>query len=171
MEVYRSGHNGPHSKCGNGVTRSWVRIPSSPPQENCTHPNDKKFRCVYFFSHEYFGIILKRWINSQYLTKKWIHATHCRANRIARLFYCYLLLLHIFAFRLGRCSTVKIGSKRDKLLLKTLIIPRVGLNKKFGSFFIYATISPLSLTSGFATLTNSFHLLFPVMPRLCRKAK
>ena len=32
----------------------------SPPQVNCTHPNDKKFRCVYFFSHEYFGIIIKR---------------------------------------------------------------------------------------------------------------
>ena len=31
MEVYRSGHNGPHSKCGNGVTRSWVRIPPLPP--------------------------------------------------------------------------------------------------------------------------------------------
>ncbi len=30
-EVYRSGHNGPHSKCGNGVTRSWVRIPPLPP--------------------------------------------------------------------------------------------------------------------------------------------
>ena len=35
-----------------------------------------------------------------------------------------------------RCSTVKIGSKRDKLLLKTLIIPRVGLNKKFGFFYL-----------------------------------
>ena len=88
------------------------------------------------------------------------HATHCRANKIARLFYCYLLLLHIFAFRLGRCSTVKIGSKRDKLLLKTLIIPRVGLNKKLGSFFIYATISPFSLTSGFATLTSPFPFAF-----------
>lgn len=33
---------------------------NSPPQVNCTHPNDKKFRCVYFFSHEYFGIIIKR---------------------------------------------------------------------------------------------------------------
>lgn len=37
-----------------------VEIVFSPSQENCTHPNDKKFRCVYFFSHEYFGIILKR---------------------------------------------------------------------------------------------------------------
>lgn len=59
-----------------------------------------------------------------------------------------------------RCSTVKIGSKRDKLLLKTLIIPRVGLNKKLSSFFIYATISPFSLTSGFATLTTPFPFAF-----------
>ena len=29
-------------------------------QGTCTHPNDKKFRCVYFFSHEYFGIIINR---------------------------------------------------------------------------------------------------------------
>lgn len=36
------------------------KLPSLPPQGNCTHPNDKKFRCVYFFSHEYFGIIIKR---------------------------------------------------------------------------------------------------------------
>lgn len=70
-----------------------------------------------------------------------------------------------------RCSTVKIGSKRDKLLLKTLIIPRVGLNKKLSSFFIYATISPFSLTSGFATLTTPFHLLFPVLPISRRKAR
>lgn len=99
------------------------------------------------------------------------HAVHCRANRIARLFYYYLLLLHIFAFRLGRCSTVKIGSKRDKLLLKIYRLPKVGLNKKFGSFFIYATISPFSLTSGFATLTTSFHLLFPVLPISRRKTR
>ena len=32
------------------------------------------------------------------------YKTHCRANTIARLFYCYLLLLHIFAFRLCRCT-------------------------------------------------------------------
>ena len=70
------------------------------------------------------------------------HAAHCWANKIARLFYCYPLLLHIFAFRLGRCSTVKIGSKRDKLLLKTMRILRAGLNQKFGSFFIYATFFP-----------------------------
>ena len=88
------------------------------------------------------------------------YKTYCRANRIARLFYCYLLLLHIFAFRLCRCSTGKIGSKRDKLLLKTYRLPRVGLNKKFGSFFIYATISPFSLTSGFATLTTPFPFAF-----------
>lgn len=105
------------------------------------------------------------------LSKMNTYIVYCRANTIARLFYYYLLLLYIFVFRLGRCSTVKIGSKRDKLLLKTLIIPRVGLNKKFGSFFIYATIFPFSLTSGFATLTASLHLLFPVLPRLCRKAK
>ena len=31
MEVYRSGHNGPHSKCGCRVTGTWVRIPPLPP--------------------------------------------------------------------------------------------------------------------------------------------
>ena len=54
-EVYRSGHNGPHSKCGNGVTRSWVRIPPLPPLGNNTNPDDK-FEFVVFFSTEYFGI-------------------------------------------------------------------------------------------------------------------
>ena len=42
--------------CGNA---SWVRIPLFPPQENCTHPNGK-LECVYFFSVEYFGIIVRR---------------------------------------------------------------------------------------------------------------
>ncbi len=37
MEAYRSGHNGPHSKCGNGVTRSWVRIPPLPPRKRHIH--------------------------------------------------------------------------------------------------------------------------------------
>ena len=54
-EVYRSGHNGPHSKCGNGVTRSWVRIPPLPPLGNNTNPDDK-LEFVLFFSNEYFGI-------------------------------------------------------------------------------------------------------------------
>ena len=35
--------------------------------------------------------------------------------------------LRFFAFRLCRCSTVKSRSKREKLSLKTLIIPRVRL--------------------------------------------
>ena len=55
LEVYRSGHNGPHSKCGNGVTRSWVRIPPLPPLVNNTNPDDK-LEFVLFFSNEYFGI-------------------------------------------------------------------------------------------------------------------
>lgn len=59
-----------------------------------------------------------------------------------------------------RCSTVKIGSKRDKLLLKIYRLPKVGLNIKFGSFVIYATIFPFSLTSGFATLTTPFPFAF-----------
>lgn len=42
----------------------------APPQVNCTHPNDKKFRCVYFFSHEYFGIIINRWIHTQYIAER-----------------------------------------------------------------------------------------------------
>ena len=43
--------------------------------------------------------------------------------------------LRFFAFRLCRCSTAKSGSKREKLSPKTYIIPRVGLNFEFGSFF------------------------------------
>ena len=44
--------------------------------------------------------------------------------------------LRFFAFRLCRCTTVKIGSKREKLLPKTLIIPRVRLNFELGSFLL-----------------------------------
>ena len=80
------------------------------------------------------------------------------------------ILLRFFAFRLCRCSTVKSGSQREKLLLKTFILPRVELYFEFGSLFIYATFFPWSLTSGFATLTRTLFLLFSVLPRLCRKA-
>ena len=59
LERYRRGHNEPHSKCGRQETGARVRIPFSPPQENCTHPNGK-LECVYFFSVEYFGIIVRR---------------------------------------------------------------------------------------------------------------
>ena len=48
LEVYRSGHNGPHSKCGNGVTRSWVRIPPLPP--SCTQLNPQKFGWAFFYN-------------------------------------------------------------------------------------------------------------------------
>ena len=53
--------------------------------------------------------------------------------------------------RCGYRSTEKIGSQREKLSLKTYRIPRVGLDKKFGSFFIYAIFFPFSLTSGIKT--------------------
>ena len=56
--------------------------------------------------------------------------------------------LRFFAFRLCRCSTVKSRSKREKLSLKTLIIPRVRLAIEFGSFFIYATILSIFVDFG-----------------------
>lgn len=40
MEEYRSGHNGPHSKCGSPLQGSWVRIPPLPPF--------LKNRCLFF---------------------------------------------------------------------------------------------------------------------------
>lgn len=36
-----------------------LALSHAPPQENCTHPNGK-LECVYFFSVEYFGIIVRR---------------------------------------------------------------------------------------------------------------
>ena len=35
--MYRSGHNGAHSKCVYRATDTWVRIPPSPPQDACKH--------------------------------------------------------------------------------------------------------------------------------------
>jgi len=57
-----------------------------------------------------------------------------------------------------RCSTVKSRSKREKLSLKTLIIPRVELNYEFGSFFIYATI--LSFFVDFGDCDFNSHKIF-----------
>ena len=78
--------------------------------------------------------------------------------------------LRFFAFRLCRCTTVKIGSKREKLSPKTLIIPRVRLNFEFGSFFIYATILSFVVDFRDCDFNYSRYLLFPVVLRLCRKA-
>ena len=111
-----------------------------------------------------------------------------RAKTIARLFLCLKehtvaknndttflvnttirVLLRFFAFRLCRCSTVKSGSKREKLSPKTFIIPRVGLNFEFGSFFIYATI--LSLVVDFrdcdfnSHFTSAFLGATPSLPK------
>ena len=80
------------------------------------------------------------------------------------------VLLRFFAFHLCRCSTVKSGSKREKLLLKTLIIPRVGLNFEFGSFFIYATILSFVVDFRDCDFNSHLRLLFSVLLRLCRKA-
>ena len=179
-EAYRSGHNGPHSKCGYRAIGTRVRIPSLPPMTQACLTSQKKrmqkrilfclfllatlARCfifgrtkwrsaplcfayptlrtnnalrfvlrsgripslppkgnntntesekefVLFFFNDFFGIRIK----------KWIHIKHI-AERIVSLgfFYYFLLLIHIFVFRLCRCSTVKIGSKRDKLYFATL---------------------------------------------------
>ena len=35
--MYRSGHNGAHSKCVDPYRDPWVRIPPSPPQNACKH--------------------------------------------------------------------------------------------------------------------------------------
>lgn len=116
--------------------------------------------------------------------------TDSRANTIARLFLypklnaftentrknnffkrLYRELLRFIAFRHFRCSTVKIGSQREKLSLKTLIIPRVRLDYEFGSFFIYATILSFSLTSGIATLTRRDICFFRCYPVYAERRK
>ena len=115
--------------------------------------------------------------------------TDSRANKIARLFLypklnaftentrknhffriLYRELLRFIAFRHFRCSTVKIGSQREKLSLKTLIIPRVRLAIEFGSFFIYATILSFFVDFGDCDFNSHLRLLFSVLLRLCRKA-
>ena len=68
------------------------------------------------------------------------------------------------------CSTVKSRSKREKLSLKTLIIPRVRLAIEFGSFFIYATILSFFVDFGDCDFNSHLRLLFSVLLRLCRKA-
>ena len=77
--------------------------------------------------------------------------------------------LRFFAFRLCRCSTVKSGSKREKLLLKTFILPRVELNYEFGSFFIYATILSLVVDFRFCDFNSHFTSTFsgatPSLPK------
>ena len=75
-------------------------------------------------------------------------------------------------FRLSSflCSTVKSRSKREKLSLKTLIIPRVRLAIEFGSFFIYATILSFFVDFGDCDFNSHLRLLFSVLRRLCRKA-
>ena len=112
-----------------------------------------------------------------------------RANFIARLFLCrkqhsiarndnnttflvdvtIRILLRFFAFRLCRCSTVKSRSKREKLSLKTLIIPRGRLAIELGSFFIYATILSLFVDFVDCDFNSHLRLLFSVLLRLCRK--
>ena len=42
-------------KTANNKTLCSNKLPSLPPQANCTHPNEKSW-CVFFFSVEYFGI-------------------------------------------------------------------------------------------------------------------
>ena len=79
------------------------------------------------------------------------------------------ILLRFFAFRLCRCSTVKSGSKREKLLLKTFILPRVELYFEFGFFFIYATILSLVVDFRFCDFNSHFTLTFsgatPSLPK------
>lgn len=77
-------------------------------------------------------------------------------------------VLQFFRLLSFLCITVKSRSKWEKLSLKTLIIPRVRLTIEFGSFFIYATILPFSLTSGIATSTRTVPLggLYQSLERL-----
>ena len=88
-----------------------------------------------------------------------------RKNHFFRMLYRELL--RFIAFRHFRCSTVKIGSQREKLSLKTLIIPRVGLNFEFGSFFIYATILSFVVDFRDCDFNSQRYLLFSVLHRLC----
>ena len=80
-------------------------------------------------------------------------------NRISGgLFLGNVTIKTLRFFRLSSflCSTVKSRSKREKLSLKILIIPRVRLTIEFGSFFIYATI--LSFFVDFGDCDFNFHL-------------
>ncbi len=59
MEKYPRGRRGSPAKGVVRETVARVQIPLSPPEANCTHPNEK-LECVYFFSNEYFGMIIRR---------------------------------------------------------------------------------------------------------------
>ncbi len=70
MERYRRGHNGPDSKSGSGVTRSWVRIPPAPPKDN--YPNT----CA-ILNHN-IGVF---WLNFPYNEKSPLKAHQKNASR------------------------------------------------------------------------------------------
>ena len=59
----------------------------------------------------------------------------------------------------------------SRLLLKTLIIPRVRLAVEFDSFLFTQQFLCFSLTSVLQSTKHKNSYLFPVLPRFCRKAK
>ena len=59
LEAYRSGHNGPHSKCGYRAIGTRVRIPSLPPKGNNTNTESEK-EFVLFFFNDFFGIKVQK---------------------------------------------------------------------------------------------------------------
>ena len=79
-----------------------------------------------------------------------------------RLFSCpkhfiVIIPIRFFAFRLCRCSTVKSGSKREKLSLKTLNILRVEPNLSLTLFLFTQQFCPISLTSVMPTLAEKIN--------------
>ena len=58
-----------------------------------------------------------------------------------------------------------------RLLLKTLIIPKVGLAIEFGSFFIYATILSFFVDFGDCDFNSHLRLLFSVLSVTYRQSE
>ena len=57
MESYSRGRRGVPAKDVGVAMRARVQIPHSPPLVNCTHTREIE-KCVFFFLHECFGIII-----------------------------------------------------------------------------------------------------------------
>ena len=160
--------------------RSPVRPRLSPPQMKKTN-SETNTEFVFFFSRDFFGVRFKFWVSDapEYKTTAGI-----TISIPAFSMPFYLLPFDSFAFRLPFVAQLKaeVNGKNctplclvafalcARLLLKTLIIPRVRLAIEFGSFFIYATILSFFVDFGDCDFNSHLRLLFSVLLRLCRKA-
>lgn len=99
MEAYRSGHNGPHSKCGYRASGTRVRIPSLPPRSgsHCSRKRKGTSKTFVPFSFSLFSFaafLYSKCMVRNNVALRFVYHLRCNLVKI-KVFACFFAVIKV----------------------------------------------------------------------------